>query len=402
MKNTVNLVSIIATVLATNLLTGCGLKKNPEITGQAVEEPCGAQITYMDHAPDPSVVFLSRSADGTHFEDIKVAKQKGEENTSFVDEGNLPVGTYYYRVGYFNPSEARYSEVSGPVIITDEACGTGSLVTKPINPILMHVIVENNCDVVIWSVAYAEDYDGYRIYRSSPEKNEAIIAELTKQEFENTAGDFHDLGLPPGVYQYRVSVYNEQGESFSELSEEVVISPDACPIPFAPPVDDNSPAPINTLVVSTKLPSLVVVIPTATSAPKLQACTWEALINVFLRKGPNIELFDKAAAIEHGTQLQVVGESEFGNFWIVEFQPGKQAYVSKSETVGKTTGDCGGVPMIKDPAPPVRQATPTKSKSDTDGAVIPECSDGIDNDNDGWADMRDLAGCSSPNDPIED
>jgi hypothetical protein len=400
-KNTVNLVSIIALLLGTNLLTGCSLKKNPEITSQAVEEPCGARIAYVDHAPDPSIVFLSRSADGTHFEDIKVAKQKGEANASFVDEGSLPVGTYYYRVGYFNPSEARYSEVSGPVVITDEACGTGPLVTKPINPILMHVIVENNCDVVIWGVARAEAYDGYRIYRRSLEKNESIIAELTQQEFENTAGDFHDLGLPPGVYQYRVSVYNAQGESFSELSEEVVISPEACPIPYAPPVNNNSLAPLQTPVISTSLPSLVV-LPTATIAPKLQACTWEALINVFLRKGPDIELFDRAAAVEKGTQLPVIGKSEFGNFWVLEFQPGAQGYVSKSETVGTVAGDCESVPMIKDPAPPVRQATPTKSQSDTGGAIIPQCSDGIDNDNDGWADMRDLAGCSSPDDTVED
>jgi hypothetical protein len=392
-----------AVLLGSNFLTSCYFQKNPEITGQAVEEPCGARITYVDHAPDPSIVFLRRSSDGTHYADIKAAKQNGEADATFVDEGILPMGTYYYVVGFFNPNEVRYSEVSDPLVITDESCGTGPLVNKPINPILTHVIVENNCDVVIWGVVKAEEYDGYRIYRRSLEKNETIIADLTAQEFNATVGDFHDLGLPPGVYQYRVSVYNGQGESFSDLSEEVAISPEACPIPFAPPVGDHPLAPISTLTVSTSLPSLMVVSPTATSVPKLQACTWEALINVFLRKGPDIELFDKAAVVEKGTQLPVIGQSEFGNFWILEFQPGSQGYVSKSERVGKVTGDCASMPALKDPAPPVKAPVATKTQKDSSGgAATPECSDGIDNDNDGWADMRDLAGCTSPTDPVED
>jgi hypothetical protein len=182
------------------------------------------------------------------------------------------------------------------------------------------------------------------------------------------------------------------------LSEEVVISVDDCPLTYAP--TEPALVPINTLVVFTSNPLLA--IPSSTPEPK--ACIWESEVNVFLRKGPDVGLFDKAAAIEKGTKLPVIGQSEDEAFWILEFQPGMQGYVSKSEKFGKTTGDCNSAATLTDPEPPSLEPIATKTKApDGNGgnATVPACSDGVDNDGDGAIDMRDLRGCESPSDPIE-
>jgi hypothetical protein len=282
----------IVILIGMSFLVSCNLPLNPVIKNQALEPQCGARITYIDHAPDASVTFLQRSNDGTHFYDIKIAVPKGEETATFIDEGLLPKGTYYYKVGFFNPTEVRYSEPSGPVVVSDDSCGTDPLVTKPYNPIIRHLTVQAKCDVTMIINNYAEDTDGIRIYRRSTTQSESVIADLTLQELTASAGYFYDLGLPPGIYRYRASTYNEQGESFSDLSEEVVISVDDCPLTYAP----TKPilVPINTLVVFTSNPLLA--IPSSTPEPK--ACIWESEMNVFLRKGPDVGLFDKAAAIE--------------------------------------------------------------------------------------------------------
>lgn len=386
-------------LLGINFLTSCNLPSNPVITDQAVEPQCGARITYIDHSPDPSIVFLQRSSDGTHFYDIKIADNHGNQTSIFIDEGILPKGTYYYVVGYFNPNEVRYSEPSGPVVIDDDSCGTEPIVFKPYNPIITYLAVQAKCDVTMSIVNYADDADGIRIYRRSTTQNEKVIADLTQQDLYNSGGYFYDLGLPPDIYQYRASTYNENGEAFSDLSEEVVIADD-CPLTYAP-IETPLVVPNNTLAIFTNNPSLP---STATSTSEPKFCIWEASINVFLRKGPNVELFDKAVAIEMGTELPVVGQSENGLFWVLEFQLGKQAYVSKSENVGKTTGDCSAIATLTDPEPPLLEpvATQVESPDDNDeDTTVPECSDGIDNDGDGAIDMRDLRGCESSSDPVE-
>jgi hypothetical protein len=88
----------------------------------------------------------------------------------------------------------------------------------------------------------------------------------------------------------------------------------------------------------------------------------------------------------------VLGQSEDGLFWVVEFRPGKQAYVTKSDTYSLMSGDCSQIPTVQDPEqplpPPTEQVTNDDTPVDEQG-VAPECSDGIDNDGDGQVDGSD-------------
>lgn len=93
MKNFIYIRWIIVMLLGSVFLTSCDLQADPVIVDQAVDEACGARITYVDHAPanNASYVFLRRSNDGTQFSDIKIAKPNGKETAVFVDEGKLPI-----------------------------------------------------------------------------------------------------------------------------------------------------------------------------------------------------------------------------------------------------------------------------------------------------------------------
>jgi len=383
----------ISTILLVgmNILMSCNFPAgDPVITGQTVNALCGAEITYVDHAPSDSYVFLRRSNNGTQYYDIKMAMPKGNQSAAFVDEGPLPQGTYYYKVGYFTNSEIKYSDASEAVVIDDDSCGTDPLVNKPLNPIIINQGLQGSCDAFVHYVIYAEDEDGVRVYRSSLTQSEAMIADLTPAQVASSAGFYYDHNLSPNTYRYRLSTYNENGESFSEQSGPVVITDQSCnpdsitAYPYLYPY--AYPYPIDDLTLAT---------PTLVPPP----CTWEALINVYLRTGPGIDIYEKEDSVVKGTQLPIVGQSEDGFFWVVEYLK-RHEYVSKSERVGKTIGDCTNVPTLRDPEPP--EIAPTKTTRDKPVPTpIPQCKDGIDNDGDGLIDMRDLKSCQSPDDPYE-
>jgi hypothetical protein len=94
--------------------------------------------------------------------------------------------------------------------------------------------------------------------------------------------------------------------------------------------------------------------PTATP----EACIWQAMLNVYFRKGPDVGLYDKIDAVEKGTTLPIVGQSEDGVFWVVQIHPDLNGYVTKSEKYSLTTGDCSKVLTLKDPEPPVIKSVP--------------------------------------------
>jgi uncharacterized protein YraI len=134
-----------------------------------------------------------------------------------------------------------------------------------------------------------------------------------------------------------------------------------------------------------------------TSTPEAQACMWTATVNVFVREGPGASIYPEITAVENGTVLPVIGQSQDGQFWVVQVE-GQSGYVPKAERYGQTSGNCD-VPPLTDPATPVPTNVPV---------VLPQCSDGFDNDGDGRVDYGTnvAAGvndreCTSPEDNDE-
>jgi hypothetical protein len=96
-------------------------------------------------------------------------------------------------------------------------------------------------------------------------------------------------------------------------------------------------------------------------------CNWQAAENVFLRKGPDVGIYDRLIDVKSGATLPIVGQSEDGKFWAVEVSPGVIGYITKAEQFSRTNGDCSSVPTLKDPPPPVIEAAPTKKPRDNSG-----------------------------------
>lgn len=351
----------------------------PEITDQKLDNTCGTKVWWYDNEKNEDNVRFYRRIVGVS--DFVLFKVTGPHagGPGFFGEANLPNGTYEYRVSVVSELGEAFSDVSQPITVNSDFCNDNSIPNKPLNPVITSLerFSDNTCAIRINYQDNSLDEDGIRIYREVfPNSDLTVIAELPASD--DPTGFYDDKFLPPGKYRYRVSVFNEGGETFSNYSTEFVIQDDVCKL--------------------YKLP--VIALPTMgaadNSSASEQACMWTSSINVFVRKGPSSSLYSDITAVVAGTTLPVVGQSEDGQFWVVDVQPGVQGYVPKTEKFGRTTGDCN-VPTLKDPAPPASNATEPPSVNEPE---IPACRDGVDNDGDGYIDMRDRD-CTDPNDTSE-
>lgn len=376
-------------------LTACNLPTNttPEITSVAVENNCSIRINYIDHVKDAdAVVFLKRQVGETPSEQIKFATPQGEQASSFLDEG-LPAGVYSYRIGYFDSDAANYSEDYSAPVTLDANCGTDPLAEMPFNPIIIQVSVGGvgGCTVQITAKVFASRTDGVRIYRSDSGAEYLAIDDLSLDEWAGgpyngylySTNSYSDLQLSGGTYRYKMSAYNANGESFSEPSEEVVVSEADCS-----PALNGIPTVASMVVVTST--------PTRLPDPEPEPCIWEAAVNIFVREGPNVGLYPAITDVVAGTRFPIVGQSEDGQFWVVEVEPGRNGYVSKAEKYSRTSGNCDNPSSLQDPAlPPTLVPTVTAVPK-----VVPQCSDGIDNDGDRNIDMQDR-GCTGLDDNSE-
>jgi hypothetical protein len=357
--------------------------KAPEIVDQYPEGGCGARVHWVDNALDEDGVrFYRRVVGQPDFVAIKITGPHAGVPGSFEDS-NLPMGTYEYRVGVFNEYGTSYSNISEQVVIDNDVCGDEPLLIKPLNPVITAIerVKDDSCTIRVYFNDNSTDEDGIRIYRSEWNDPDVLLADLPPNN--GPTGFYDDVNVPPGHYTYQVSAYNTNGEAFSQLSDEIEITEEAC--------GDLSVGPVLVLT-----PNVSIV--TSTPAVQLQACVWKAAVNVFVRKGPGASIYPEITAVETGTELPVVGQSEDQQFWAVELQPGVIGYVPKAEKYGAASGDCD-LQILPDPkAPPT--AVPQREEPAGQPASTPQCSDGIDNDGDRVIDMRDR-GCSSPNDNSE-
>lgn len=234
--------------------------------------------------------------------------------------------------------------------------------SQPKAPIIVGVDVFQNCKVDIGYTDNTTDELGVRLYRRDNGQGNFNIVRV-EGPHNGKPGDIFDTNLPPGTYEYRVSVYNANyGELFSNTSDPIATSPDCANMPLtilAPyallPLLDHNPTP---------------------SSPK-KACTWTPVVNVFLRKGPDVGIFHRLVDVEVGKSFPIIGQSEDGQFWAVGVEPGMAGYITKSEIYSRTSGDCSSVPTLKDPPPPpVIESAPTKkpdSGGNSDPASATQC-----------------------------
>ncbi|MEI6290803.1 MAG: SH3 domain-containing protein [Chloroflexota bacterium] len=365
------------------------IKTTPVITSINVENNCNIRINYIDDVTySGATVYLKRQiGEGNKFNSVQVAIVHGAVPASFLEEG-LSSGTYTYLVGYFDNSGFYDGKNSSQVVLPDN-CGSEPLAEKPFNPLVYNVEISNSCNVMIEANIFGNALGGVRIYRSTSGSDFVKIDELSLSEwlggkspppqFTSAIGKYYDRQLHTGKYRYKLSTFNAKSEVFSDSSAEQVITDTVCD----PKLDTiHTTAPI---ITST---------PTLLPLPEPIACTWEAVINVFIRKGPSSSQFSDITGVVPGTRYPILGQSEDGQFWVVEVKTGVNGYVPKSEKFSKTSGDCSNQPVLQDPKLPPT-AVPTITPT-----IIPQCSDGIDNDRDRLVDMRD-PGCSSPRDNSE-
>jgi len=351
----------------------------PEITDQKKENECGTFIWWWDNElNEDKVIYYRRIVDVSDFVPFKVVGPHDGFNGSF-GEANLPPGTYEYKVSVVNELGEAFSNVSLPITIDSAFCSDNTIPNKPLNPFIISLerFVDNTCAIRVNYQDNSLNEDGIRIYRESSENgfNEVLIAEYPASDA--LTGYYDDLNLQPAIYRYRVSVFNQEGESFSQFSDEFPIQDEDCNAFASPVIQLPTVGPVN-------LPS-----------DSAQACIWTSSLNVFIRKGPSSTLYSDITAVVAGTSLPVVGQSEDGEFWVLEVQPGVLGYVPKAEKFGRTTGDCNP-PTMQDPESP---AAPTDDPS-ARAPQTPGCSDGVDKDGDNLVHMR-LRDCSSPEDISE-
>lgn len=354
--------------------------KAPEIVDQHLEGSCGIRVFWADNElNEDGVKFYRRVVGEPNFTAIKIRPPHAGIPGSF-DDGNLPMGTYEYKVSVYNEYHETFSNVSEQLTISDDVCGNEPILIKPLNPVItgLERVKGDTCTIRVYFNDNSTDEDGIRIYRSEWNDPDVLLADLPPNN--GPTGSYDDTNIPPGHYTYQVSAYNENGESFSTISDEIEMTEEACG-------SDN-------ILVLTPNPSLI-----STPAIQAQACVWKAAVNVFLRKGPDVGAFDRLVDVEAGKSFPLAGQSEDGQFWAVEVEPGVIGYISKSEKFSIVDGDCLNISALTDPEPPVVEPVATK-KPDDDTPSAPQCSDGIDNDGDRIVDMRDR-GCSSPDDTSE-
>jgi hypothetical protein len=223
-----------------------------------------------------------------------------------------------------------------------------------VNPIIVSLSIINDCSVRISYRDNSTNEQGLKILRDEPYRDPTFILVKTLGPHAGVPGTYDDnTKLPAGTYGYRMVAFNQNGDTASNFPTIEVTSVCNPVMKFAPTVD--------ALVIPTMQKQAVV--PTI-QTQSAESCTWQAAANVFLRKGPNVGIYDRLVDVESGKSFPIIGQSEDGQFWAVEVSPGVTGYITKAEKYSRTTGDCSSVPPLKDPPPPEINVAPTKKPGD--------------------------------------
>lgn len=372
------------------------LPRAPVINSWGIDVNCDPVISFTDKSTnEDGFRILFRPQGAASFTLIKALPASPNTGAVFtvILAPRVPGGMYDYRVEAFNS----YGQMNDTVTVdaTSSSCSNvpplpaGDPMPFLVEPILVKAYIVNDCDVIVeyidLNTAPQLEEDGLRIYRNVNGQNETVIANLPPAG----NGSYLDASLPAEDYQYTVSAFKGNIEKFSNKSAMLDVPFDKCSQNLTvTPVSVTPTATLDTIIVT----------------PKKLSCEWEAAADVFLRKGPDVGLFDRLIDVQKGKTYPIVGQSEDGQFWAVEVEPGVIGYITKSEKYSRVNGDCGDVSTLTNPEPP--EVIPAATKKPGEPAGPAACGDGVDNDGDGFVDYNpDPAagdpGCSSSSDTSE-
>ena len=305
---------------------------------------CSPVVTFRDNSQNEDVFRLYRwnppNTQMTLIEVIPAWPGKGTQLSYYSPP--LPTGTYFYKVSAYNKfGESDSDTKSVPVMEPCALVPPEDPSKLPMNPIIVSLSIINDCSVRISYSDNSTNEQGLKILR----RDSSFSLIKTLGPHAGIPGTYDDnTQLPVGTYGYRIVAFNQYGESASNYIQIDVTSVCKPTMKFAPTVD-------------------ALLVPTAQKL-SVEICNWEAATNVFLRKGPDVAVFDRLVDVKTGKGYPIVGQSEDGNFWAVEVSPGVLGYITKSEKYSRINGGCSNVPTVKDPPPPVIEAAPTKKPND--------------------------------------
>lgn len=369
----------------------------PVINSWALNQYCVPSINFTDKAGNEDGFTISFRPQGAkNFTLLRVLPfLSGKGSSLSVDlPPQIPGAMYDYEVASYNSygqsTDTQTVDASSPSCSDMPSLPIGDPMQILVAPLIVNVSIVDSCAIKVEFVDYNTpqqlEEDGLHIYRLPNGTNGVVVDTQPATDI----GSYTDVKLSPGMYQYMVSAYQGNTEAYSSYSLSIKIVDSSCnatviPLPLSP---ENTPGPITT--------------------PKklsIESCNWEAAANVFLRKGPNVGLFDRLTDVQKGKTFPIIGQSEDGAFWAVEVSPGVTGYITKSEKYSRISGDCETVPKLTDPKPPEVIPAATQKPGDSSNPTIAQCSDGIDNDGDGLVDYNDFGsgdpGCSSIDDTNE-
>jgi hypothetical protein len=270
----------------------------------------------------------------------------------------LPLGTYEYQVSAFNKYGETFSDIKQGTVVYANACAKIPSIdpaTRPLNPIIVSLSIINYCSVRINIRDNSTNEQGFEITRRDSNSNNTFLPKLGPHSGIPMIFD-DKTKLPLGKYGYFVEAFNTIGSNVSNYAQIEVTS--VCdPALHAKPT-------VNALIIPTAKKLSLEVTPEPTQKPTLGVCIWQAAVNVYLRKGPNVDLFEHLVDEKAGSILPIVGQSHDKYFWAVKSDTGEIGYVTKSKTFSLTSGDCSNVPTLKDPLPPVIKIAPPDKPND--------------------------------------
>ena len=311
--------------------------------GGTTLDDCAPNIQFVDMSKNEDEFRLyRRNLGASAFALIQILPPSpGRLDYVSYTDSPLPLGTYEYKVSAYNQYGESYSYVVQATVVYSNCIPIQPIdpSTLPINPIIVSLSIINDCNVRIAYRDNSTNEQGFKIVRSTTNSGLTIVATLGPHA--GIPGTYDDkTKLPPGKYYYFINVFNQKGNLDSN-SEGIEVTAVCNPVMQLVPT------------------AAALVLPTA---QKLSAepCNWEAASNVFLRKGPNVGIYDRLIDEPSGKTFPIIGQSEDGTFWALEVSTGVTGYISKSEKFSRTHGDCSSVPTVKDPPPPVIEAVPTK------------------------------------------
>jgi hypothetical protein len=313
-------------------------------TIDSIAGSCSPVISFRDNSQNEDEFRTYRwGPNDKWFTLIGVINSSPGKGTQFTyTDTPLPPGQYTYMFSAKNEFGESYSGMVSVIVTssTIPVCAPNLYkdpATLPVNPIIVSLSIINDCSVRISYRDNSTNEQGLKIFR----RDDSFNVINTLGPHAGIPGTYDDnTKLSVGTYGYRIAAYNQNGESTSNYEEIEVTSVCNPTVKFAPTVD-------------------ALLVPTAQKL-STAACNWQATANVFLRKGPNVGVYDRLVSVEAGQGFPIVGQSKDGKFWAVEISPGVNGYITKSENYSLTSGNCSSVPTLKDPPPPVIEAVPTK------------------------------------------